>query len=306
MEILNDLREREKFPPHIFIWNDENYSDEFMLVINKFPEDNSIPLPDPVRVHQCAMESISKNRDGTPKRDSGGDYLLKKALNGRATLATDIGVTGSQANKRGNCLDDDGSGNHHSKPPMLKFTYEYSDILRSCSLVASSPVLKPSWIPVGQELYTIDGHPEYVTEFSGTLSNGEGDNIVPTAWCDIVPYQDSQRCNDHHDGGNGKSRWTEIIGGISWNLSDGQLRLNFSSRDSREGYTLRETQQDKILEDMRRKYLLFPLQQRYITASLSKGSAEKFLPGFVFNVQPCHLHPSGYYSLCIYCQELLF
>ena len=148
MEILNDLREREKFPPHIFIWNDENYSDEFMLVINKFPEDNSIPLPDPVRVRQCAMESISKNRDGTPKRDSGGDYLLKKALNGRATLATDIGVTGSQANKRGNCLDDDGSGNHHSKPPMLKFTYEYSDILRSCSLVASSPVLKPSWIPV--------------------------------------------------------------------------------------------------------------------------------------------------------------
>ena len=43
-EIIQDLMTRKQFPPHIFIWNNDNYSDNFMLVINKFPSEPKNPI----------------------------------------------------------------------------------------------------------------------------------------------------------------------------------------------------------------------------------------------------------------------
>ena len=74
-QILKDLLVQKQFPPHIFMWNDQNFSDNFMRVINKFPSNNPIVLPDPQRIRQCAFENVLKNRDGTPKIDDMGEYL---------------------------------------------------------------------------------------------------------------------------------------------------------------------------------------------------------------------------------------
>jgi len=140
--IFQDLLKREHFPLHIFIWNNDNYSNNFMQVVNKFP-DNSIILPDPERLRQCAFDNITKHCAGTPKMDATGDYIYKFITTGREKLATNIGVTTEMANKRG-WDKEDGSTNHHSKPPMAATTKEYSDVLRSCSLVASLSSLRPS------------------------------------------------------------------------------------------------------------------------------------------------------------------
>mmetsp|Transcript_15349 Transcript_15349/g.22217 ORF Transcript_15349/g.22217 Transcript_15349/m.22217 type:complete len:142 (+) Transcript_15349:1055-1480(+) len=54
------------------------------------------------------------------------------------------------------------------------------------------------------------------------------------------------------------------------------------------------------------KYLCLPLQRLYVSSSLSEGRTEQFVPGFAFIVRACHIHPTGFYSLGLYCVELLF
>ena len=105
---------------------------------------------------------------------------------------------------------------------------------------------------------------------------------------------------------NGTLMFTQTIGGISWNSNNGQLRCNFSSRSSQEGFVFRSNEHDIILEGMKKKYLRLPPQRIYISSSLSEGRTEQFVPGFCFIVRACHVHPTGYYSLGLYCVELLF
>ena len=306
LEVLKDLLAQKQFPPHTFIWNDRNFSDNFMRVINKFPPNNSIILPDPKRIRQCAFENVLKNRDGTLKIDDKGDYIFKKKTSRRAKLATDIGVATSMANKRGSIQYEDGTTNHHSKPPMCKHTTEYSDVLRSCSIIATSPAFRPSWIARGQTMYTIKDCPSYVTEFAGQFDTDEVSNIVPAARCSVVSYQPEKLCGFHHDSCNGKEPTTETIGAISWNNPVEQVRLNFSSRQSQEKFVFRSRLQDNMLDDIKKRYSAWPPKRRYITSSLSEGKSEEFLPGFALVVTSCHCRPSGYYSLCLYSIEILF
>ena len=118
LEIFEILQGLQHFPPHTFIWNHEDYSDGFMRVINIFPNQNFITLPDPERVRQCAFENVSKDKNGIPQQDANGNYMFKSTTKGRAKLATDLGVTTETANRRGLLTNDDGTTNHHSRPPM--------------------------------------------------------------------------------------------------------------------------------------------------------------------------------------------
>ena len=254
-EIISDAIRLKDFPPHIIIWNDRNYSDQFMLVVNEIPSDGTLPLPDPVRVLQCALESVVLNKDGTRKRKRNGNYEVKKnSSKKRAGVANDVGVSGPQGSMRGSIKANDGTSNHHSKPPMLKHTFEYADIIRACSLIMASHHIKPSWIPKGKKIYSMEGHPNYIEEFAGTLSNDFIHNVVPAARSSLV-WPD-QRCGDHFDPVNGKYPLNEAIGGCSWNNETGQLRLNWSSRDSQDGYVKR-TQQYQLLSDMTERFVSF-------------------------------------------------
>ena len=107
------------------------------------------------------------------------------------------------------------------------------------------------------------------------------------------------------DNANGRNVSTKIIGGFSFNTPSQQIRMNWSSRRSQEGYILR-TKQDKVLKYMEKYFRSVPDCRKTITNKNSEGSVEKFLPGFSFSVKRCNLRPTGFYSLGLYCQKLLF
>ena len=142
-EIIDYAIEYEDFPPHIFIWNNHNYEDDFISVVNGIMEDSVLPKPE--RIKSCALESVIKNEDGTLRKKKSGVYVMKKTQNKRANIAMDIGVSTEQANKRGISNNVDGTTNHHSKPPMLENTITYQDLLHSASDIMRSTSLRKKW-----------------------------------------------------------------------------------------------------------------------------------------------------------------
>ena len=144
-----------------------------------------------------------------------------------------------------------------------------------------------------------------MTEFAARLSTDENINIVPPVRASLVSFEKTRRCPDHFDNANGRTISTKVIGGYSFNTPSEQIRMNWSSRRSQEGYIFR-TKQDKILKYIEEYYRSLTDSRKTITYQISEGSVENFLPGFSLSVKRCHLRPTGFYSLCLYCQELLY
>ena len=142
----------------------------------------------------CALESVIKNEDGTFKS---GTYVVKKSKKKRANIATDIGVSTEQANKRGIYKNKDGTTNHHSKPPMLEYTNIYQDLLHSLSDIMRSTMFQNFYGRNGITPYTLGPFPNYATEFAGSLSTDDYTNLVPAVRASLVSFPKKKRCPDH-------------------------------------------------------------------------------------------------------------
>jgi len=170
--IFKFLFKLEVFPPVIFYWNHQNYSNDFIKVFNTLPDD--VTEPDWSLVRKCAFSSVRERDDGTyesTEKDESGTS--------RATIGIDGGVASQVANKRGNSKAKNGKKNHHSKPPFKKCTKNMQKLFMPATSFMKSKDARGDWLPSDVNYYELPDYPTYQTEFAAQNCKDLG-NIIPS------------------------------------------------------------------------------------------------------------------------------
>ena len=157
--VFKILFQLEVFPGVVFYWNNKNYSNSFIKIFNKLPED--IIEPDWKLVRQCAFSSVQERDDGTYET-----IKKDKSTTARAVIGIDGGVASQLASKRGIKKSDDGSTNHHSMLPRKECTKYMTRLFKPALSLMKSKDGRGDWLPDGVEYYVLGNNPDYVTELS--------------------------------------------------------------------------------------------------------------------------------------------
>lgn len=288
-DIFEIIFRLECFPPIIFYWNHQNYSNEFIKVFNNIPDD--VIEPSWKSVRKLAFMNVRERDDGTFESTKKDDSREQ-----RATIGLDGGVASTVAAKRGNNKSKDGKLNHHSMPPIKECTPLMRKLFMPATSLMQSSDSRGIWLNNDTSYYTFQEHPSYQSEFAGKCCSNPS-NIVPSLR--VSAQNPKNPLYAHFDTTNGKYPETETIGGMNRCALDFQIRTNWSAKQAQENYVIR-TLQDRAMTCINNIYQQLPTIRRHITSSLSQGTTETYLPGFQFIAKRCHTKTDSFYALYLH------